>query len=150
MDDVGADLADDEAAHEAACSESGGTTSSDDGESSLNGNGPNGDRGERPGSIPTHRTGQYVQWELRTDDRHGNNYLSIRVACSNPAHGRCGQRTSVDRMQFADIGPRAAEGFLGAWLEAAFDPNITVTQHRRTWRPRKEQVKSWLEHPPGA
>lgn len=76
----------------------------------------------------------------RHEGRGGHNYfMRLSVRCTNLAHGRCSRTRSVALMA-AELGPRAAEFHLGAWLRAA--DHLPAADHRR-YQPSLAEMRAY-------
>ena len=67
-------------------------------------------------------------------------YDRLQVTCPNPQHSRC-QKSRSTLKQVNQVGPRAAVGYLGAWLLRAHD--LSEAEHRR-YDPSMDDVRAYL------
>ena len=99
---------------------------------------PHATRPPRPSHIPAKIFTQTVVYD---PPRAGRRHARLRVVCDNPSHPGCGRSRSI-MLNVANFGARAAEGFLGAWLQASF--NMTPEEHR-AFTPTLAQMKNYLD-----
>ena len=103
--------------------------------------------GLRPENVPSHIFGMTVRWERRGKKHGKRGYERLRVHCDNPWHGEC----TKSRVLTKDVhiyGPRAAEAYLGAWLEGSFMPGMHARKHRKDWRPTRADIFGYLNRHP--
>ena len=122
------------------------TTSSTSSSSSSGSDSSEGNAGEEfggeqpPGSpndalYPNFILGQRVALRMRIDGGQG-----LFVSCNNPAHGpRCSKYRSL-RLETSIYGERAAEYYLGAWLEGSFQEHDVPHQ---AWKPGRALVRAY-------
>ena len=129
----------------ASAAGSDGAASSSSSEGSVEGDeGVGGLGGEWPAHFPHSIFGMPLKAELRLGDARGNNYIRFRIRCDNPLHGDC--KTSRSILKEQDLyGPRAAEGYLGAWLAASGTPGMDGREHSLEYRPSPEAIRKYLE-----
>ena len=85
--------------------------------------------------CPAHIMGFSVTEEWRLGA-----YRRLRVNC--PAHKKCQKGRSVHLMR-EELGPRAAEAYLGCWLQVAFVKPVDV---HKNFVPSVEDMKVWIEN----
>ena len=96
-----------------------------------------------PIDMPDWILGKRVTGVIRLGSS-SNNYARYRIRCNNPSHGPCGCSLTLGNVP-TGLGPRAAEGYFGAWLSASRAPGMTTRLHRKDWRPTKADIKAWLD-----
>ena len=69
-----------------------------------------------------------------------NYYDRLSVPCTNPAHVGCARSRST-ALFAGEFGPRAAEFWLGAWLQGADRP---MADHRR-FEPRRAEITAYRD-----
>ena len=84
--------------------------------------------------------GQKVEWRPGRCDEKWTYSDRMAVKCMNRAHSSCMRSRSVT-MMVGQLGPRAAEAFLGAWLLAG--KTLTEGEHG-TLRPSIAQMREYL------
>ena len=95
-----------------------------------------GDPADEAHDFPVEIDGQRVGVETHADGSAG-----LRINCNNPAHGKdCRKYRSV-RLETEVFGHRAAEFFLGAWLEHSFHDEL-YGRHS-TWKPGRAMVRAY-------
>ena len=90
---------------------------------------------------------QKVHGEARLEDRYNNLYVRLRIRCDNPSHGDC-KTSKVVGKDVHLYGPRAAEGYLGAWLSASHRIPAADHRDRMRWRPSEGEIREYLDRHP--
>lgn len=100
-----------------------------------------GDEGEAPlpPVWPPTILGQSVSFIQGRHDTKWQYRNRISVKCRNPTHEKCAKSRSLE-LDTGVHGPRAAEGFLGAWL---LRDNLPKKEHSR-FMPSREEVRAFL------
>ena len=84
--------------------------------------------------VPANILGHAVRQEHRV-----GRYHRLRVSCDNPTHENCAKSRSI-KLLTNELGPRAAEAYLGCWL---LDSHMPVGRHRRH-QPTLADMRSYL------